>query len=80
MFFGTGNLNLRSILKPEVELMVFMRMRSNKIAKNGENALKMQFEGLISRVYMLFGTGNPNCRSILKSEVELMVFQRMRSK
>ncbi len=34
MFFGTGNLNLRSILKPEVELMVFLRMRSNKITKN----------------------------------------------
>ena len=39
----------------------------------------MQFEGLISRVYMYFGTGNPNLRSILKPEVELMVFLRMRS-
>ena len=79
MFFGTRNPNLRSILKPEVELMVFLRMRSNKITKNGENALKMQFEGLIFRVYMFFGTRNPNLRSILKPEVELMVFQRMRS-
>ena len=43
MFFGTGNPNLRSILKLEVELMVFLRMRSNKFAKNGENHLKMQF-------------------------------------
>ncbi len=35
-FFGTGSPNLRSILKPEVELMVFLRMRSDKIKKNGE--------------------------------------------
>ncbi len=39
----------------------------------------MQFEGLISRVNMFFGTGNPNLRSILKPEVELIVFLRMRS-
>ncbi len=39
----------------------------------------MQFEGLISRVYMFFGTGNPKMRSILKPEVELMVFLRIRS-
>ncbi len=39
----------------------------------------MQFKGLISRMYMFFGTGNPNLRSILKPEVELMVFLRMRS-
>ncbi len=79
MFFGTRNPNLRSILKPEVELMVLLRMRSNKITKNAENALKMQFEGLISRVYMFFGTRNPILESILKPEVELMVFLRMRS-
>ncbi len=42
-------------------------------------SLKYSFEGLISRVYMFFGTENPNLRSILKSEVELMVFLRMRS-
>ena len=42
MFFGTGSPNLMSILKPEVELAVFLRMRSNKIMKNGENAFKMQ--------------------------------------
>ena len=71
---------MRSILKPEVELMVFLRMRSNKITKNGENALKMQFFGLVYRVYMFFGTRNPNFRSILKPEVELMVFLRTRSK
>ena len=35
-FFGTGNQNLRSVLKPEVELTVFLRMRSNEITKNGE--------------------------------------------
>ena len=50
MFFGTGNPNLRSILKPEVELMVFLRMRNNKITKDGENAPKMQFEIQISRL------------------------------
>ena len=43
MFFGTGSPNLRSILKPEVELMVFLRMRSDKITKNGKNPLQMQF-------------------------------------
>ena len=36
MFFGTRKPNLRSILKPEVELIVFLRMRSNKMTKNGE--------------------------------------------
>ncbi len=36
MFFGTGNPKLRSILKPEVELVAFLRMRSDKITKNGE--------------------------------------------
>ena len=39
----------------------------------------MQFEGPIFRVYMFFGTENPNLRSILKPEVELMVFLCMRS-
>jgi len=77
MFFGTGNPNLRSILKPEVELMVFLRTRSNKLTKNAENVLKIQFEGLISRAYMFFGTGNPKTRSILKPEVSLLVFQCM---
>ena len=66
-------------MKPEVELMVFLRMRTNKITKNGENALKMQFEGLISRIYMFFGTRIPNPGSILILEVELTVFLRMRS-
>ena len=59
--------------------MVFLRMRSNKITKTAKNALKMQFECLISRVYMFFCTRNPNLRSIYKPEVELMVFLRMRS-
>ena len=35
MFFGTGSPNFRSILKPKVDLMVFLRMRSDKITKNG---------------------------------------------
>jgi len=39
MFFGTGNPNLRSILKPEVELMVFLRMRSNKNMINAGKCL-----------------------------------------
>ncbi len=80
MFFGTGNPNLRSIFKPEVELMVFLRMRSNKVTKKSEkNSPKMQFKGIISHVYMFFGTGHPNLRSILKPEVYLMLFLRMRS-
>ena len=44
-----------------------------------KNAPKMQFEGIIPRMYMFFGTRNPNLRSILQPEVELMVFLRMRS-
>ena len=80
MFFGTRNPNLRSILEPEVELMVFLRMRNNKIAKKtANNAPKIRFDGLISRMYMFFGTRNPNFRSILKPEVEFMVLLRMRS-
>jgi hypothetical protein len=38
MFFGAWSPNLRSILKPEVELMVFLRMRSDKITKNCEKS------------------------------------------
>ena len=79
MFFGTGSPNLRYILKPEVDLMVFLRMRSDKITKTAKNAIKMQFEGLISAAYMFFGTRSPNLRFILKPEVDLMVFSRMRS-
>ncbi len=41
MFFGTENPNLRSILKPEVELMVFLRMRSNKNLKNARKCPKI---------------------------------------
>ncbi len=79
MYFRTRISQLWSILKPEVDLTVFLRMRSDKITKNDKNALKMQFEGPISLVYMCFGTENPNLRSILKPEVDLMVFLRMRS-
>ncbi len=71
---------MRSISKPEVELMVLMRMHSNKSRKKLKNVLKVQSEGLISRVYMFFGTGNQHLRSILTPEVELTVFLRMRSK
>ncbi len=39
MFFGTTNPNLRPILNPEVDLMVFLRMRSNKNAKNAKKCL-----------------------------------------
>ena len=34
--FGSKSQNLMSIFKPEVELMVFLRMRSDKIKKNDE--------------------------------------------
>ena len=79
MFFGTQSPNFGSILKSGVDLMVFLRMRSDKITKTAKNALKMQFECLISRVCMFLGMGTPNLRSILKPEVELMAFLRMRS-
>mgnify|MGYP003417939622 FL=1 len=72
-------MNLRSIfiLKPEVKVMVFQRMRSDKITKNGENALKMQFEGLISACIYLSKRGIRK-RSILKPKVEVVVFLRIR--
>ena len=54
MFFGTRNPNLRSILKPKVELMVFLRMRSDKIKKNGENALEMQFQSPVFAYVYVF--------------------------
>ncbi len=79
MFLGTGNPNLRSILKPEVELMAFLRMRSKKHEKCRKMSLKCNFKAQFPRVYMFFGTRNPNLRSILKPKVELMVFLRMRS-
>ena len=41
--------------------------------------LKIQFQGRISRVHMFLGTRNPILRSILKPEVDLMVFLCMRS-
>ncbi len=40
MFFGTRSPNLTSILKPEVELVLFLRMHSDKITKNGETCPK----------------------------------------
>ena len=38
MFFSTRNPIFGSILKPKVELMVFLRMRSNKNVKNAEKS------------------------------------------
>ena len=66
-------------MKPEANLMVFLRMRSNQITKQDEKALQMQLEDIISRVCMLFGMRNPNLRSIFKPEVELMVLRCMPS-
>ncbi len=57
MFFSARKPNLRYILIPEVELKVFPRMRTNKITKNAENVFKIQFEGLISHVYMFLTRG-----------------------
>ena len=79
MFLGTRNPIFGSILKPEVELMVFCACAVIKSRKTAINALKTQSVGLISRVYMFLGTGNRNLRSILKPKVDLMVFLRMRS-
>ncbi len=59
--------------------MASLRMHSNKITKKLKNVLKVQSEGVISRVYMYFGTENQDLKSIFKPEVELMVFLRMRS-
>ena len=50
MLFGTRNLIWRSILTPEVELMVFLRMRSDKITKNGKMPLKRSFKAKFPRV------------------------------
>ncbi len=53
MFFGTGNPSLRSILKPEVELMAFLRMRSNKYMKNtGKCPLNTVLRPNFPRVYV----------------------------
>ena len=41
LFFGTESPNLRYIWKPEVELIVFLRMRSDKITETAKNALKI---------------------------------------
>ncbi len=67
-------------MKPEVELMVFLRMRSDKITKKRRKTpYKCSFKAQFPRGYMFFGTRSPNLTSILKPEVELMVFLRMRS-
>ena len=60
--------------------MVFLRMRSDKITKNGEKSTSNAvFKAHFPRISMFFGTGSPNLRSILKPEVELVVSLRMRS-
>jgi len=75
MFFGAGNPNMRSILKPEVELMVFLRMRNNKInEKRRKMPLKMQFQGPNFPCVHVFGHEKPEFEVRLKPEVELMVF------
>ncbi len=69
MFFGTGNPNFRSILKPEVELMMFLRMRSNQIMKKADKrpqnaVLKPNFPRVYvfrhgkSEIEVHFGTGS----------------------
>ena len=70
---------MRSMLQPEVELMVFLRMRSKTTQEKRQKHHKMQVEGQSSHEYIFFGTRNSNLRSTLKPEVELMVFLRMRS-
>ena len=65
-------------MKAEVELVIFLCMNSDTITKNGDNGLKMSFEGLISAyMYIFLETGNSILRSILKPAVEEMVFLRM---
>ena len=45
MFVGTRNSILMSTFQPEVDLVVFLRIRRTK--KITKNAAKMQFDGLI---------------------------------
>ncbi len=54
MFFGTRNPNLRSFLKPEVELMVYLRMRSDKITKKRRKTPLNAVLRPIFRVYISF--------------------------
>ena len=72
--------------KSELEVDFETRSRSKwcfnawaviKSRKNGENALKMQFEGLISACIYLSKRGIRK-RSILKPKVEVVVFLRIR--
>ncbi len=79
IFLGTRNMNTRFVLKPEVELMVFLRMRSKKYHEKRRKCHKMEHVGVIYRVYIFLGTRNMNTRYILKPEVGLVVFVRMRN-
>ena len=68
MFFGARSSNLTPILKSDVELVVFLRIRNDKITKNGET---FPFKAKCSRLYIFFGTQSSNLRSILKPEVDI---------
>ena len=59
--------------------MVFLCMRSDKITKTLKLLLKRSFKAQVPRVYMFFGTRSLQLGSILKPDVELMVFLRTRS-
>jgi len=74
-YFGTTNPNLRSILKPEVELMCFCAcaVKKNHEKRHYNAVWRPNFPSLY-----VFRTRNPKLRSVLKPEVEFMVFLRMR--
>jgi hypothetical protein len=48
MFFGARSSNVTSILKSAVELMLFLRIRNDKITKNDET-----FKDQFSHLYIL---------------------------
>jgi len=69
------NPNLRSFLKPEVEIRACLRMRSGK----RQNRLEIAFFGLNSDLYRFSRLMNTNLSSFLNPEVEIRAFLRMRS-
>ena len=69
MCFGTENPNFMTILKPEVELMVFLRMRRIKITKIGgprEHFSTQLIRILLSGRCSFFKIRISNVRSVLK--------------
>ncbi len=79
MFFGTVNPNLRSVLKPEVEIMVFLRMRSNKITKNaGKCPSNTVLRPNVPRVYV-FRHGESNFEVQFETGSKINGVSRMRS-